>query len=42
VQQLNQIVADAVARAGAAGFTIDQLLEQLRNWPDRPSSKEKE
>jgi GntR family transcriptional regulator len=41
-RQLGQIVADAVARAGAAGFTIEQLLEQLKCWPDRPASKEKE
>jgi hypothetical protein len=30
---LGQIVADAVARAGAAGFTIEDLVEQLRAWP---------
>lgn len=30
-RQLGQIVADAVARAGAAGFTIEDLAEQLRN-----------
>jgi hypothetical protein len=35
-------VGDAVARAGAAGFTIEQLLEQLKCWPNRPASKEKE
>jgi GntR family transcriptional regulator len=29
-RQLSQIVADAVSRAGAAGFTIDDLAEQLR------------
>ena len=29
-RQLSQLVADFVARAGAAGFTIDDLLEQLR------------
>jgi GntR family transcriptional regulator len=29
-RQLAQIVADAVARAGAAGFTIEDLAEQLR------------
>ena len=40
-RQLGQIVADAVARAGAAGFTIEQLLEHLSNWPQRPGSKEK-
>jgi GntR family transcriptional regulator len=28
-RQLSQLVADFVARAGAAGFTIDDLLEQL-------------
>jgi GntR family transcriptional regulator len=41
-RQLSQIVADAVARAGAAGFTLDQLMEKLRTWPNRPASKEKE
>ena len=29
-RQLSQIVADAVARAGAAGFTVEDLAEQLR------------
>src|SRR5580698_4061459 len=29
-RQLSQLVADFVARAGGAGFTIDDLLEQLR------------
>lgn len=29
-RQLGQIVSDAVARAGAAGFTIEELAEQLR------------
>jgi GntR family transcriptional regulator len=28
-RQLNQLVSDFVARAGAAGFTIEDLLEQL-------------
>lgn len=28
-RQLNQIVADTVSRAGAAGFTIGDLIEQL-------------
>jgi GntR family transcriptional regulator len=41
-RQLGQIVGDAVARAGAAGFTIEQLLEQLKCWPNRPATKEKE
>ena len=29
-RQLGQIVTDAIARAGAAGFTIQELLERLR------------
>jgi GntR family transcriptional regulator len=40
-RQLGQIVADAVSRAGAAGFTIDDLLRQLRAWPNGPAPKEK-
>jgi GntR family transcriptional regulator len=31
-RQLSQIVADCVARAGAAGFTVADLLEELRQW----------
>jgi GntR family transcriptional regulator len=30
-RQLAQIASDAIARAGAAGFTIDELIEELRN-----------
>jgi DNA-binding transcriptional regulator YhcF (GntR family) len=30
VRQLAQIVADCVARAGAAGFTVEDLIEQLQ------------
>ncbi len=41
-RQLGQIVADAVSRAGAAGFTIEDLIEQLRAWPLGPAPKEKE
>jgi GntR family transcriptional regulator len=29
-RQLAQIVGDCVARAGAAGFTVDELVEELR------------
>jgi GntR family transcriptional regulator len=29
-RQLTQIVADCVSRAGAAGFTVDELIEELR------------
>ncbi|HWE85963.1 MAG TPA: GntR family transcriptional regulator [Terracidiphilus sp.] len=31
-RQLSQIVADSVARAGAAGFTVVDLMEELRQW----------
>ena len=31
-RQLRQIVDDCVARAGAAGFTVTNLLEELRQW----------
>jgi GntR family transcriptional regulator len=37
-RQLTQLVGEFVARAGAAGFTIDDLLEQLR---ERQSSSDK-
>ena len=30
-RQLDQLVSDCVARAGAAGFTIEDLLEQLHD-----------
>jgi GntR family transcriptional regulator len=29
-RQLEQIVGDCVARAGAAGFTVEELIEQMR------------
>lgn len=31
-RQLAQIVSDCVARAGAAGFRVEDLIEQLRAW----------
>src|SRR5206468_12103697 len=31
-RQLSQIVSDTVSRAGAAGFTVEDLIEQLRQW----------
>ncbi len=40
-RQLAQIAADAVARSGAAGFTIDDLVQQLQAWPKGPAAKEK-
>src|SRR5580704_18918367 len=30
-RQLNQLVSDFVARAGAAGFTLEDLMEQLHD-----------
>jgi GntR family transcriptional regulator len=45
-RQLSQIVADAVSRAGAAGFTVDDLFERLRllhsNGPGPTASSRKE
>ena len=45
-RQISQIVADAVSRAGAAGFTIDDLQEQLSllqsSGPGRAGSAPKE
>ena len=29
-RQLNQLVSDFVARAGAAGFTVEELVDQLQ------------
>ena len=29
-RQLNQLIGEFVARAGSAGFTVDELLEQLQ------------
>jgi GntR family transcriptional regulator len=39
-RQLRQIAGDAIARAGAAGFSIDELVRQLRAWPKAVTSKE--
>ena len=33
-RQLNQLVTDFISRAGAAGFTLDELLEQLHERQD--------
>ena len=40
-RQMGQIVADAVARAGAAGFTVNDLIQALRALPNVPARKEK-
>ena len=37
-RQLNQLVAEFVSRAGSAGYTVGELLEQLR---DRQNDSEK-
>src|SRR5256885_3274573 len=36
-RQLAQIVSDSVARAGAAGFTVEDLIEQLRELVSEPT-----
>jgi GntR family transcriptional regulator len=38
-RQLAQIVADCVSRAGAAGFTVDELIEELRGLAIEPSRR---
>jgi GntR family transcriptional regulator len=38
-KQLAQIVADCVSRAGAAGFTVDELIEELRRLPSEPARR---
>ena len=38
-RQLNQLVSEFVARAGAAGFTVEDLLEQLN---DRQNDSEED
>ncbi|HEY6272045.1 MAG TPA: GntR family transcriptional regulator [Terriglobales bacterium] len=35
-RQLARIVEDCVSRAGAAGFTVDDLIEQLRELATEP------
>src|SRR5450631_1536729 len=38
-RQLAQIVADCVSRAGAAGFTVDELMEALRGLASEPTRR---
>jgi GntR family transcriptional regulator len=33
-RQLAQLVSELVSRAGAAGFTVRELLDQLQEWAD--------
>jgi GntR family transcriptional regulator len=38
-RQLAQIVSDSVARAGAAGFTVQDLIEGLREIAQQPARR---
>ena len=38
-RQLTQIVADCVSRAGAAGFTVDHLIDELRAFGQEPTGR---
>jgi GntR family transcriptional regulator len=38
-RQLSQIVADCVARAGAAGFTVEELIEEFRGLVREPTRR---
>jgi GntR family transcriptional regulator len=40
-RQLNQLIADFVARAGAAGFTLQEVLEQLNDFQSDSQKKRK-
>lgn len=40
-RQLNQLVSEFVAKAGAAGFTLDELLEQLEDLQAESKKKRK-
>jgi len=40
-RQLDQIVNDFVARAGAGGFTVKELLDRLREWLPEPEKRTK-
>jgi GntR family transcriptional regulator len=38
-RQLAQIVGDCVSRAGAAGFTLDDLMDELRSLASEPGKR---
>jgi GntR family transcriptional regulator len=38
-RQLAQIVSDCVARAGAAGFTVENLIDELRELAPEPARR---
>ena len=40
-RQLAQLVNEFVARAGASGFTVKELLDRLREWIPEPEKRSK-
>ena len=39
-RQLSQLVSDFLSRAGSAGFTVEELLEQINDpYADRPKNR---
>ena len=38
-RQLVQLVGEFLARAGAAGFTVEELLDQLHQMPPEPAKR---
>lgn len=38
-RQLTQIASEVAARAGAAGFTLDELVDRLREFLPRPAQR---
>jgi GntR family transcriptional regulator len=38
-RQLNQMAAEAAARAGAAGFTLEDLIDRLQEMLPRPAQR---
>ena len=40
-RRLNQMIGEFVARAGSAGFTVDELMEQLQEFQTDAGKKRK-
>jgi GntR family transcriptional regulator len=38
-RQLAQIVADCISRAGAAGFTVEEVIEEMRGRAQEPARR---
>jgi len=38
-RQLSQIVADCVSRAGAAGFTVEEVIDEMRGRTQEPARR---